>query len=174
MKQNTMLIGAFVAGLTTTYVLQKTKVFGSETRVFNACNQSGYDTNAPFDYTGDTARIESCETCNNGGEGLKVTYTGGEHQVMGVNAMNWVKGHITQIAGSGEPTNYWTDYTSICCPDPVPCPTCAEPEPCPEPSCPNCDSCCAECPDCSKPSKHPSQPQEPPGFMERFFGRRRV
>jgi len=54
-SSNLFLGGIFVAGMATTYLLQKTKVLGAENRVFNACSFSdpqgltpdGYETDIP-------------------------------------------------------------------------------------------------------------------------------
>ncbi len=61
-SSNLFLGGIFVAGMATTYLLQKTKVLGAENRVFNApctgnytesksLTADGYETNAPSGYT---------------------------------------------------------------------------------------------------------------------------
>ncbi len=169
MKKNTMLLGAFLAGVTTTYILQQTKVFGSETRVFGAdCNSQGYETNAPNGYTGETAIITldthpDYPNCTNP-PCIKVTYTGGgaggngvaAHYFTGVSGNPLTK--AKRFAVQSDDTGYWIDKTvsantADCdpiCPSCPTCPTC--------PTCAKCDSCCPEpptfdCADCAPPFK---------------------
>ena len=115
-----MLIGAFVAGLATTYVLQTTKVFGSETRIFGAaregrCNAHGYETNANDGYSGDAAQLKKTSW-----NGVTVKFTqavhhgkdselvfGGTGSDAGEVALRRAKG----IAVGKDPTGYWIDKT---------------------------------------------------------------
>ena len=168
MKQNTMLIGAFVAGLATTYVLQKTKmtVFGAESN--GVCDRDGYETNAPAGHTGLTRHI----TKGAHPEKFENNVMGWEHPYNTSRSTDnhFYRGYPTleeAKAASFSANPYWSDrtvapYTFNCCP------VCADPEPCPEPE------PCPKCIDCSKQSSRPPIDRKPTrGFMGRFFGGRR-
>ena len=68
MDNKGIIVGAFVAGMATTYVLQKTNVFGAESVVFNAWDKDGYKTNARKNFNGKTASINKCEVYSCGGD----------------------------------------------------------------------------------------------------------
>ncbi len=186
MKDNTKLIGAFVAGLATTYIVQKTKVFGAETRIFGAdCNSQGYETNAPNGHTGYVAeiRVHVAPTATNNGS-IRVNYTPGTPNPQ----QDWIFHYHKADAGNYTPaqalaaakqavvtkdaTGFWEDktvaantancgqlpHTGASCPD---CDSCC-------PTCVDCDSCCPPCPPVVKcnsccPSLDPKKTHDPLG-----------
>ena len=179
MKNNTMMIGAFIAGLATTYIVQKTEVFGSETRIFGAdCNSQGYETNAPNGYSGDAASITlgnhpSNPNCDNP-PCIILTYSQPLANGRTAHYFTGASGNpltdAKRFAVQYDDTGYWIDKTvsantADCDPICPSCPSCPSCPTCPTcPTCVKCDSCCPKpvpCPICPNPKKCPKPPKPP-------------
>ena len=199
MKQNTMLIGAFVAGLATTYALQKTKVFGSETFASEYsdghCNNGEYNTIPNPMPTCEGTKFAEIKFVNNFKISVivrryyydaygrrNIQYPHNAAIVVAEADGDTVEGAIQNAMNEALAwSNLVRDFTGLYCLSkeiaPVPCPTCADPEPCP--ACPPTPTCadpepCPEpepCPRCIDCSKQSSRPPIDRKPTRGFMGR---
>ena len=199
-SSNLFLGGIFVAGMATTYLLQKTKVLGAENRVFNApCTGSytesksltadGYETNAPSGYTQAYSEITKPHLAlgtNCYMNCYKVTTSNG---IRWKNTLQSAKRTAHQV-GNMTPWKDMTKAPQTSCPN-----CCGSGSSTSSPpagstssssgsstssttSCPACDSCCPtvtcpECIDCPAPTKCDSccPPCQNNTGQSTFFGR---
>jgi hypothetical protein len=168
--------GIFLAGMATTYLLQKTKVLGAENRVFNApqnCqgNRSdihgltpdGYYTNNP-NATSTNYADDYYTITQPWGTGMYRTTFYQFHQDGTKTLRNSVSYNLNMAKGVAHDNRPWKDMTSgphttctDCCigsggasgagASTGTAPACPPCDSC-CPSCPACDSCCGQCPEC--------------------------